>query len=115
MDVMRILLMFAAELDIPARDGHDAICGTSVEYFFYGQNGEMVEPKVTVDGTSGMRRGKSFLPPEIIDKVSYIPGIYDGKFEMTVGSNGKPTLKLLDLSFVGKAKITLDEPQKAGK
>ena len=47
------------------------------------------------------------LPPELIHKISYIPGIYDGTFEMTIGSNGKPTLKLTDLNFVGKASITL--------
>lgn len=107
MDEMKILVMFVQELDIPAQEGRNALSGTSVEYFFFGNNGELVSPKLCVDGTVGMRRGKSFLPPESIRKISYIPGVYDGVFEMTVGSNGKPTLKLTDLNFVGKASISM--------
>ena len=36
MDKMKVLLMFATELDIPAnpKEGRDALHGTSVEYFF---------------------------------------------------------------------------------
>lgn len=107
MDKMKILVMFAHELDIPASEGRDALRGTSIEYFFFGESGEMVQPKLCVDGTVGMRRGKSFLSPEMIHHVSYIPGIYDGTFEMQVGSNGKPTLKLTDLNFIGKASISM--------
>lgn len=107
MDKMRILVMFAQELDIPASEGREALRGTSIEYFFFGNSGELVQPKLCVDGTVGMRRGKSFLDPDCIRKVSYIPGIYDGTFEMQVGSNGKPTLKLTDLDFIGKASISL--------
>lgn len=107
MDKMKILVMFVQELDIPASEGRDALRGTSIEYFFFGDNGEIVQPKLIVEDTAGMRRGKSMLPPELIHKISYIPGIYDGTFEMTIGSNGKPTLKLTDLNFVGKASITL--------
>ena len=109
MDKMKVLVMFAMELDIPAdpKEGRDALQGTSVEYFFYGENGVQVQPKLCVDGTVGMRRGKSMLPPELIHKISYIPGIYDAQFEMTVDSKGKPSLKLVDLDFIGKANISL--------
>ncbi len=106
MDKMKILVMFAQELDVPSSEGRDALRGTSVEYFFYGENGEMVQPKLCVDGTAGMRRGKSFLSPEMIHHLSYVPGIYDGTFEMSIGSNGKPTLKLTDLVYTGKVSIT---------
>lgn len=114
MDTMKILVMFASELDIPASEGREALRGTSIEYFFFGENGEQVQPKICVDGTVGMRRGKSFLNPEIIHKISYIPGIYEGKFEMQIGSNGKPTLKLVDMNFVGQAAITI-KPEKEAK
>lgn len=107
MDNMKILVMFVQQLDIPAREGHNGLSGTSVEYFFYGSNGELVSSKLCVDGTVGMRRGKSFLPPDSIRKVSYVPGVYDGVFEMAVGSDGKPTLKLTDLNFVGRASISM--------
>ena len=114
MDTMKILVMFASELDIPASEGRDALKGTSIEYFFYGENGEQVQPKLLVEDTAGMRRGKSFLDPEIIKKISYIPGIYDGTFEMSMVANGKPTLKLKDINFVGQAAITL-KPEKEVK
>jgi hypothetical protein len=49
------------------------------------------------------------MTPEMENKISYIPGIYDGKFEMAVGSDGKPVLKLVDIDFVGKAVISCAE------
>lgn len=107
MDKMKILLMFVSELDIPSSEGRDAIQGTSIEYFFFGNDGELVKPRLCVDGTVGMRRGKSFLSPDMINNVSYVPGIYDGQFEMQVDSKGKPSLKLVDLEFIGKANISL--------
>lgn len=41
-----------------------------------------------------------------------MPGIYDGTFEMTVGSDGKPVLKLVDVDFVDAAVIS---PKDSGK
>lgn len=114
MDTMKILVMFASELDIPAKEGHAAFHATSIEYFFFGENGELVQPKLLVDDTVGMRRGKSNLDPEMIKKISYIPGIYEGTFEMSMGSKGVPTLKLNDLNFVGQVAITL-KPEKEVK
>lgn len=107
-DKIKILLMYSGVIDMKADDG-DTINGVSVEYFFYGDHGEMVEPKTSADGISGIRRGKSFMDPDTARKISFVPGIYDGQFEMTVGSNGKPTLKLVDVDFVAKASITAVE------
>ena len=116
MDTMKVLVMFATELDIPAnfKEGRDALHGTSVEYFFYGENGEQVQPKLCVEGTAGTRRGKGFLSPELIHKITYVPGIYDAQFEMTVDSKGKPMLKLVDLDFAGQAVINF-KPEKGDK
>ena len=55
MDKMKILVMFVQELDIPASEGRDALRGTSIEYFFFGDNGEIVQPKIIVEDTAGMR------------------------------------------------------------
>ena len=110
----RVLIMYSGLIDIKAREGHDAVEGVSVEYFFFGENGELVQPKLLVDDTVGMRRGKSNLDPEMIKKISYIPGIYEGTFEMSMGAKGVPTLKLNDLNFVGQAAISL-KPEKEVK
>ncbi len=115
MNHMKILVFFTSVLSIPPRDGRDGLDGVSVEYLFFGENGEQVESKVTPDGTCGTRRGKVFMPPETAQKVSWVPGIYDGSFEMTVTSEGKPTLKLTDIDFVSKAAITAQPVKENGK
>jgi hypothetical protein len=101
--------MYSGVIDMEATKERDAVRGLSVEYYFFGNNGEMVQPKISADGISGTRRGKVFMSPEMQNKVSYIPGIYDGTFEMTIGSDGKPVLKLVDIDFVGKALINCAE------
>lgn len=82
MNNMKILVFFTSVLNIPPRDGRDGLEGMSVEFLFFGENGEQVESKVTPDGTCGTRRGKCFLDVSVAEKVSWIPGIYDGTFEM---------------------------------
>lgn len=109
MDKFKVLLMYSGEIDIEATKEREGVHGVSVEYYFYGNNGEFVQPKISADGISGTRRGKVFMTSDIINKVSYIPGIYDGTFQMSVGSDGKPVLKLVDIDFVGKAVISCAE------
>lgn len=103
---MKILLMYSGVYDIAAENGHDAVSGISCEYFFYGEQGEMVKSKISADGISGMRRGKASLNTDILGKITYVPGIYEGSFEMSIGSNGKPVLKLVDVDFLSKVSIT---------
>lgn len=112
----RIFLFYSGIVDMKAdpKEGRDAINGISMEYLFYGEHGEQVEPTVSADGVSGTRRGKSFLNPDKLHKVSYVPGIYDGTFEMTVDSKGKPVLKLLDVDFVAPALISMKDSPDAG-
>ena len=134
MNKFRIFLFYSGLVDIKAREGHDAVEGVSMEFLFYGEHGEQVEPVVSADvvsvssvgeslynfygfvcdGVSGTRRGKSFLKADKVHKVSYVPGIYDGTFEMTVGSDGKPVLKLTDVDFVAPALISMKDSPDAG-
>lgn len=109
MNKFRIFLYYSGLVDIKAREGHDAVEGVSMEFLFYGEHGEQVEPTVSADGVSGTRRGKSFLAPDKLHKVSYVPGIYDGTFDMSIGSDGKPVLKLVDVDFVSAAVISMKD------
>lgn len=112
MNKFRIFLFYSGLVDIKASEGRDAIEGVSMEFLFFGEHGEQVEPTVSADGISGTRRGKSFLSADKVHKVSYVPGIYDGTFEMSIGSDGKPVLKLVDVDFVAPAIITAkDDPK----
>nr|DAG11512.1 MAG TPA: hypothetical protein [Inoviridae sp.] len=117
MNKFRIFLYYSGLVDIKAREGHDAVEGVSMEFLFYGEHGEQVEPTVSADGISGTRRGKSFLKSDKVNKVSYVPGIYDGTFEMSVGADGKPVLKLVDVDFVSPAVISMmkDNAPSSGK
>lgn len=119
MNKFKILLMYSGAIDMASSDSGERIEGVSMECYFFGENGEQLEPKVVADGVSGTRRIKSFLSLDKIHKVKYVPGIYDGTFELTVGSNGKPTLKLVDVDYIGKAEITMKNtvasPSGAGK
>ena len=74
MNKFRIFLFYSGLVDIKAREGHDAVEGVSMEFLFYGEHGEQVEPVVSADGVSGIRRGKSFLKADKVHKVSYVPG-----------------------------------------
>lgn len=112
MNKMRILMMFSGEIVMEKNKDHDAIRGLSVEYYLFGDNGELVQSKVSADGVSGTRRGKSFMPLELSSKVSFVPGIYDGTFEMSVGSDGKPVLRLVDFDYVCKALISSQPEEK---
>ena len=112
MNKFRIFLYYSGLVDMKATETRDAVKGVSMEFLFYGEHGEQVEPTVSADGVSGTRRGKSFLSEDKLHKVSYVPGIYDGTFEMTVGSDGKPVLKLVDVDFVDAAVIS---PKDSGK
>lgn len=112
MNKFKIFLFYSGLVDIKASDGRDGIEGVSMEFLFYGEHGEQVEPTVSADGISGTRRGKSFLSSDKVHKVSYVPGIYDGTFEMSIGSDGKPVLKLVDVDFVAPAVITAKDDLK---
>jgi hypothetical protein len=109
MDKFKVLLMYSGMINMEATKERNEVHGLSVEYYFFGNNGEMVQPKISADGVSGTRRGKVFMTPDMQNKISFIPGIYDGTFEMSIGSDGKPVLKLVDIDFVGKAVISCSE------
>ena len=82
--------------------------GVSVEFYFFGKNGEQLAPVADESGNLGIRRSKGTLDILAKDKLMFVPGIYDGLFEMAVGSDGKPVLKLLDIDFVGKCNMSLE-------
>lgn len=99
---MRILVTFANVYDMPAEVGRDAMKGCTVHYFFLGENGEQFKPVPTIDPAMpiGYQRSKVSLDYTMRGKIKAAPAVYDGEFTMTVGGDGKPTLKLVDLEFV---------------
>lgn len=72
------------------------------------------------NGTKGTRPAKSSMPPEIFWKIKKAPALYDAEFIMSIGSDGKPVLKIGDLDFVSEVAVTPamaqapDKEKKAG-
>jgi hypothetical protein len=102
MNKARILVTYASVYDMPAEVGRDAMKGCSVHYFFLGENGEEFAPVVESDVAKpvGYQRAKVSLDYAMRAKIPAAPAIYDGEFKMTLGSDGKPVAKLVDLEFV---------------
>lgn len=86
----RILIMFAGQYRI----SDSGQSGCSIEYYFAGED-DALSPLMsrlkdpTVDNV-GVRRAKANLPFESLNDISWVPGIYEGNFDMKVGSDGKP-------------------------
>lgn len=110
----RILVMYASPFDMITED-KEKLTGCSVQYYFFGQEGEELGYSSSTDGTGiGYQRAKTTMRYEDFRKFQCVPGIYDGVFSMTVDSKGKANLKLDDLEFVGEANfLKLGEDLKA--
>lgn len=103
----RILLMYAVPYDIN-EEGRDRVSGCSVHYFFFGKEGEELACRRSLEGTGiGYQRAKASIDFDKFSKIDYVPGIYDASFNMKVGGDGKPVLKVEDVEFVCQADFTL--------
>lgn len=92
-----ILVFFANAIDTVGEDG-SKIRGCTIHYVFLNT---MISVQSEYDITKpvGMQRGKSWVDYEMRDKVRLAPAIYEGTFEMAVGSDGKPSLRLVDIAY----------------
>ena len=99
MNETRILLMFANEYDIQDERGR-AVKGCTINYYFFGQNGDMLSLREGREGSLGYQRAKCSIDYAKRSQINRVPAIYDGVFEMAVGSDGKPVMKCVDLHYV---------------
>ena len=98
-----ILIFYANAMDRKADDG-GSIKGCSVHFMYWeGMRCGQSEPDVTKP--VGMQRGKAWMPYEMREKIRIAPAIYEGSFEMSVDSNGKSNLKLVDVAYKYNVKI----------
>ncbi len=95
-----ILIFYANAIDSTGEDG-SSINGCSVHYLFWGEDGVALVGQSEPDVTKpvGMMRGKSWVDYALRNKIRIAPAIYEGTFTMTVGSDGKPALKLIDVAY----------------
>ena len=94
MNEAKILLMFASKYEIQESNQS----GVSVEYYFWGENGETFNNRGSIEnGAYGVRRAKANLPVSAFVNIVAAPAIYNGTFEIKIGSDGKPVTNLVSL------------------
>ena len=95
-----ILVLFANAYDMKNELG-ERVSGTTIHYLFWGDHGSAFGRVSEFDESKpvGYQRAKVSLPFETRKKVPIAPAVYEGSFSMTVGSDGKPVMKLIDLAY----------------
>lgn len=101
-NTMNVLVNFVNEYEID-----NGTRGVSVQYMFLDDN-DSLPVSINLVGASGSRCAKVSLPFESRQKFKEVPAIYKGSFEMSVGADGKPILKLVDADFVGSISVKAD-------
>lgn len=100
---MRILVTHVNPYDM-TNDKNENVKGCTVSYYFFN-DGKTFDPSYASDGTLGFQRAKRSLQFEDRGKFYTVPGVYEGFFEMNIGSDGKPVLQLVGIAdFLGEIK-----------
>lgn len=92
----KIILLFANYYRMVDERTGAVTEGISSNYYF---NTEL-KPMGNDNGAVGMRPAKGGIPLDCLRKIEVAPAIYEASFDMTIGSDGKPVLKIVDLDFV---------------
>ena len=113
----QILITYAGQYSLNNEKG-ETVNGTSVTYFFVED--DLVDFK-TMDYSSdpgiarGMNRAKVSLELSEFTNITKVPALYKGSFDMGIGADGKPMLKLKSVKFLSGVELKrLEEvPEKA--
>lgn len=96
-----ILILFANSYDM-LNEKQQQMTGCSIHYLFYGEAGETLleQSEWDVSKPVGIQRAKCSADSSVRAKISIAPAIYEGTFEMRVGGDGKPVLRLVDVAYI---------------
>lgn len=97
----KILVLFANAYDLQDERGR-FVSGCSVHYLFWGENGEALATQVEFDQSKpvGIQRAKCSMDAVLRAKLVAAPAVYEGSFVTSVGGDGKPVLKLVDIAYI---------------
>ena len=98
-----IIVLSADAINTDSKDGN--ISGMSVFYTF-NTNFESV---CNSPQSFGQKPGKIWMNYNRIEKIVSAPAKYIGTFEMKIGSDGKPVLRLKDLDYICDVKLDVVE------
>lgn len=104
---VRVLILYAKPYRINDEQTGEIKEGVSCNYYM----GDKLETVLNKDGSRGMRPAKCSLDIDKFSKIITAPAFYDAQFEMTVGADGKPVLKITDLEFTSTARLVCESDE----
>lgn len=101
----KILVTYANVYDMVTEAGQQ-LRGCTLNYFFTGEDMEQFKPMQNLgNGAVGYQRAKCSIDFDQMNKIVFVPGIYNATLNMSVGADGKPALKVSDLTFDSKVEL----------
>lgn len=92
----QIILLYAAQYRMVDEKTGEVSAGVTCNYYF---NVDLHKIDNT-NGSKGTRPAKGSMDYLLMGKIREAPALYDAEFEMNVGSDGKPVLKIKDLDYI---------------
>lgn len=101
-----IMVLFANTYEMTNERGQ-AMSGCTVHYMFWGQYGEKMHGVTEFNPQKpvGVQRAKCSMDIELREKLVVAPALYEGTFVTTVGGDGKPVLKLVDVAYLARVNM----------
>ena len=97
----QIILLYAGQYQIADEKTGEVNQGVTCNYYF---NTNLTAEDNT-NGTKGTRPAKGNLDYYLMSKIVKAPALYDAEFQMSIGSDMKPVLKIIDLDFIDEVQI----------
>lgn len=98
---MQIILLYASQYSIADERTGVITQGVTCNYYFNTD----LKAEDNTNGSKGTRPAKGSLDFNLMQKVVAAPALYDAEFQMAVGSDGKPVLKIVDLDYISDVSI----------
>lgn len=102
----KILILFANAYNM-LDEQKRPLSGCTVHYLFWGENGEklLAQSEWNPANPVGIQRAKCSIDESFRVKIPIAPALYEGTFDMTVGGDGKPVIKLRDVAFISNVEF----------
>lgn len=107
---LQIILLYAGQYQITDEATGEIKQGVTCNFYFNTD----LRAEDNKNGSKGTRPAKGSIDFLLMKKIVSAPALYNAKFEMSIGSDGKPVLKILDLDYVSDIYIGVVGQQPAG-
>lgn len=97
----QIILLYAGQYRIVDERTGEINEGVTCNYYFNTN----LTAEDHENGTKGTRPAKGVMDYETMGKIKKAPALYNAEFELKIGADMKPVLRIKDLEFVDEVKI----------